>query len=126
MTGLAIGNSRVSFEAIFSVESGFIRTPKYAIGSEPRRTALERGRRSVGWVAYVELLAGTYFAAAVAFAWSRDNYGAVPFFSLFLLGFLGTGATMFYQRRLGILFRKRFAQMSSFGKQFALLKVGRQ
>ena len=111
--GLAVNNSRAFFEAVLSIESGFVRTPKYAIGLGSGKSAPERRRHRVGWLACIELLAGCYFAAAVAFAWSRENYGSVPFLSLFLAGFLGTGMATFYQRRLWTLFRKRLAQVPS-------------
>ncbi len=93
--GLAMNNSRAFCEGLFGVPSEFVRTPKYAT-ADPRAAASHPTRKAE-WLAYLEIVAGAYFAAAIAYALSRANYGSVPFLSLFLSGFLGTGVALFDQ-----------------------------
>jgi hypothetical protein len=94
--GLALSNSRAFIEALLGVKSGFVRTPKYAVVNQQCGAGREPAGRKAGWLAYLEIAAGGYFALAIAFAVSRANYGSVPFLSLFLSGFLGTGVAMFH------------------------------
>ncbi len=67
---LTIINTRAVLEALFGVETSFVRTPKYAIeGTQPvRRTSQKKYRRRSGWLPYAELLFGTYFLGMVIFA----------------------------------------------------------
>ena len=59
---LTIINTRAVLEALFGVQSGFARTPKYAIGDRPMNLEVKKYRRRSGWLPYVELAVGTYFA----------------------------------------------------------------
>ena len=61
--GLTIINTRAVLEALFGVETGFVRTPKYrALATGPMNLETKKYRRRSGWLPYVEILVGTYFA----------------------------------------------------------------
>ncbi len=53
---LTIINTRAVLEALFGVQTGFVRTPKYAIeGTQPkRRVEQKKYRRRSGWLPYIE------------------------------------------------------------------------
>ncbi len=48
-------------------------------------------RKHAGWMPFVEVGLGLYFAATVAYAVQNDNYATVPFLLLFVWGYLYTG-----------------------------------
>src|SRR5271157_4471384 len=57
--GLTLINTRAVLEALFGVQSGFVRTPMYAIeGNHARRMAVKRYKRRSGWLPYFELAVG--------------------------------------------------------------------
>jgi len=98
--GLTIINTRAVLEALFGVETSFVRTPKFAIGGE-RRVNLEtrkyRGRS--GWLPYAEILVGTYFLGMIAFAVESYNYLTIPFLALFVFGYYWAGFGTLYQEQ---------------------------
>ena len=98
--GLTIINTRAVLEALFGVETGFVRTPKFAIGGE-RRVNLEtkQYRRGSGWLPYVEILVGTYFLGMIAFAVESYNYLTIPFLALFVFGYYWAGFGTLYQEQ---------------------------
>jgi hypothetical protein len=112
--GLTIINTRAVLEALFGVETGFVRTPKYAIGDRPVNLEAKKYRRRSGWLPYVEILVGTYFVGTVVFAIQTFNYFTIPFLLLFVLGYYWAGfGTLYqeYQNRLRFL-KQRKLQLS--------------
>ena len=54
--GLTLINTRAVLEALFGVQSGFVRTPKYAIeGNREKTMAVKKYKRRSGWLPYFEL-----------------------------------------------------------------------
>src|SRR5450755_2792423 len=67
--GLTLINTRAVLEALFGVQSGFVRTPKYAIeGNQQKRMAVKKYKSRSGWLPYFELAVGTYFLFMCVFA----------------------------------------------------------
>ena len=95
--GLTIINTRAVLEAIFGVETSFVRTPKYAIGERPVKLENKKYRRRGGWLPYIEIAIGTYFVVMVAFAISTYNFLSIPFLALFVFGYYWAGFTTLYQ-----------------------------
>src|SRR5580658_4193056 len=76
---LTIINSRAVIEALIGYQTGFARTPKYAIGGglkSDQKMRLENitYRRRSGWLPYAELGVGTFFLWMVAFAIESYNF----------------------------------------------------
>ncbi|MGH9664842.1 MAG: glycosyltransferase family 2 protein, partial [Bryobacteraceae bacterium] len=101
---LTLINSRAVLEAIFGIQTSFVRTPKYAIDGQGKiRAESTRYRRRSGWLPYAELACGTYFAWMVVFAFESLNFLAVPFLLLFVFGYYWAGASTLWQEYLGRL-----------------------
>ncbi len=94
---LTIINTKAVLEALFGIESSFVRTPKYAIGTDKVKIENIQYRRRSGWLPYMELAVGSYFVYMVAFAIESYNYLAVPFLLLFVSGYFWAGFTTLYQ-----------------------------
>ena len=101
---LTIINSKAVLEALFGYQTGFARTPKYAIGSS-QKIKLEnvQYRRRSGWLPYAEIAVGTGFLAMTAFAVESFNYLAVPFLLLFVSGYYWAGFTTLWEEHQGKL-----------------------
>ena len=56
-------------------------------------------RRRLGWVPWIELLIGSYFAATVYYAMANENFITVPFLILFVIGYWYTGLMSLLQGR---------------------------
>ena len=100
--GLSVRNAFAVIEAIFGVKSEFVRTPKYRVEASPKSRseraekpqgswATKSYRKRAGWMPFAEVALGLYFAAAVLYAIQNENYATVPFFILFVWGYLYTG-----------------------------------
>jgi cellulose synthase/poly-beta-1,6-N-acetylglucosamine synthase-like glycosyltransferase len=89
--GLAVNNSRAVLEGLVGHRSPFLRTPKFQI---ERRGDGWRGKRYrapvSGWV-LPEILLGVYFAWAMFSLARAGLYAPIPFFLLYLVGFLYVG-----------------------------------
>jgi len=97
--GLTITNTRAVLEALLGQKSAFARTPKYRVESKKDRINATKYRRRLGWVPWVELLIGSYFALTVYYAISNENYITVPFLVLFVVGYWYTGLMSLLQGR---------------------------
>src|SRR5689334_9076116 len=97
--GLTITNTRAVLEALIGKKSAFARTPKYRVESKADRINAAKYRRRLGWVPWVELLIGSYFALTVYYAIANENYITVPFLVLFVLGYWYTGLMSLLQGR---------------------------
>ena len=98
--GLTIINTRAVLEALFGVETSFVRTPKFAIGGGARvNLETRKYRRRSGWLPYAEILVGTYFLGMIAFAVESYNYLTIPFLALFVFGYYWAGFGTLYQEQ---------------------------
>jgi len=89
--GLSVRNALAVLEAVFGVRSEFARTPKYRIEGQADSWAKKSYRNRVGWLPYIEVALGLYFAATIVYAIQNENYATVPFLVLFVWGYLYTG-----------------------------------
>ncbi len=101
--GLSVRNARAVLEAIFGVKSEFARTPKYHIEGHRDTWVKKTYRNRAGWLPFVEVGLGLYFAATVAYAFQNENYATIPFLLLFVWGYLYTGLMS-----LGQVYLERF------------------
>jgi len=97
--GLTITNTRAVLEALLGKQTAFARTPKYRVESKIDKVRAAKYRRRLGWVPWVELLIGGYFALTVYYALDNENYITVPFLILFVLGYWYTGLMSLLQGR---------------------------
>ena len=97
--GLTITNTRAVLEALVGKQTAFARTPKYRVESKSDRVGAKKYRRRLGWVPWIELLIGTYFALAIFYAIDNENYFTVPFLLLFVIGYWCTGLMSLLQGR---------------------------
>jgi cellulose synthase/poly-beta-1,6-N-acetylglucosamine synthase-like glycosyltransferase len=98
--GLTITNTKAVMEALFGVQSAFVRTPKYRVQTRKEKSAAARKyRKRLGIVPWIELLIGCYFALTIWYAMASDNYFTVPFLMIFVLGYWYTGFMSLFQGR---------------------------
>ncbi|MBI2932882.1 MAG: glycosyltransferase [Planctomycetes bacterium] len=100
--GMCVSNTIAVLGGLFSRTGGeFVRTPKYAI-SDARDTF--RGKKYrvdlKRAVPFIELVLGLWFVFVIGYSVCYGMYGAIPFQSLFLVGFLYVAFLSFYQGRL--------------------------
>src|SRR6267143_3264475 len=72
--GLTVTNTRAVLEALTGKQTAFARTPKYRVESKKDKVGAKKYRKRLGWVPWLELLIGTYFALAVFYAIDNENY----------------------------------------------------
>ncbi len=100
--GLSVRNAKAVLEAIFGVKSEFARTPKYLIGADGGSWRKKSYRNRAGWMPYLEVALGLYFAATVVYSIQNENYLTAPFLLLFVWGYLYTGlmslAQVYFER----------------------------
>jgi hypothetical protein len=94
---LTVINTRAVLEALLGIKTGFVRTPKYAIGDRPVNLESRKYRRKSGLLPYIEIGIGTYFVLMILFAVSTFNFMAIPFLALFVLGYYWAGFGTLYQ-----------------------------
>ena len=97
--GLTITNSRAVIEALLGQQSAFARTPKYRVESKKDKVRANKYRRRLGWVPWIEMLIGSYFAMTVYYAIANENFITVPFLLLFVFGYWYTGLMSLLQGR---------------------------
>ncbi len=97
--GLTITNTRAVLEALIGKQTAFARTPKYRVESKVDRIKANKYRKRLGWVPWVELVIGAYFALAIYYAVDNDNLLTVPFLALFVIGYWYTGLMSLLQGR---------------------------
>jgi hypothetical protein len=96
---LTVVNTRAVLEALFGVTTGFVRTPKFAIGDRPMNLETKKYRRRSGMLPYIEIAIGTYFVAMIAFAIDTYNFFSIPFLLLFVAGYYWAGFGTLYQEQ---------------------------
>jgi cellulose synthase/poly-beta-1,6-N-acetylglucosamine synthase-like glycosyltransferase len=97
--GLTITNTKAVLEALIGKKSAFARTPKYRVENKRDKVGATKYRRRLGWIPWVELAIGTYFASTVYYALDNENYITVPFLMLFVVGYWYTGLMSLFQGR---------------------------
>jgi len=97
--GLTVTNTCAVLEALAGKQSAFARTPKYRVESKKDKVAVNKYRRRLGWVPWLEMLIGSYFALTVYYAVDNENYITVPFLILFVVGYWYTGLMSLLQGR---------------------------
>lgn len=89
--GLSVRNAQAVLEAIFGKQSEFARTPKFRIEGKSGTFAAKKYINKSGWMPYFEIALGLYFALAIVYSISNENYATAPFLLLFVWGYLYTG-----------------------------------
>src|SRR6266496_1969940 len=97
--GLTVTNTRAVLEALVGKKTAFVRTPKYRVESKKDKVQGTKYRKRLGWVPWLELLIGSYFAMTVYYALQNENYLTVPFLLLFVVGYWYTGLMSLLQGR---------------------------
>jgi len=97
--GLTVTNTRAVLEALRGKQSAFARTPKYRVETKKDKVRASTYRKGLGWVPWVELLIGAYFALTVYYAVVNENFVTVPFLVLFVIGYWYTGLMSLLQGR---------------------------
>ena len=97
--GLTITNTKAVIEALIGKESPFARTPKYHVESKKDKVRSAKYRKRLGWVPWLELVIGAYFALTITYAVQNENYVTVPFLLLFVVGYWYTGLMSLLQGR---------------------------
>ena len=101
---LTIINTRSVIEALIGYQTGFARTPKYAIGGTQKVAVKNTAyRRRSGWLPYAELGVGAFFLWMVIFAIESYNFLAIPFLLLFVGGYFWAGCTTLWEEYQGKL-----------------------
>ncbi len=97
--GLTVTNTRAVLEALIGKQTAFARTPKYGVESKKDKVQATKYRKRLGWVPWIEMLIGSYFAMTVYYALENENYLTVPFLLLFVVGYWYTGLMSLFQGR---------------------------
>ncbi len=97
--GLTVTNTRAVLEALIGKKTAFARTPKYHVETKKDRVRTKTYRKRLGWVPWLELAIGTYFAFTVYYAVDNENYLTIPFLVLFVVGYWYTGLLSLLQGR---------------------------
>src|SRR5260370_14761403 len=98
--GLTVTNTLAVLEALIGKQTAFARTPKYRVESKRDKVQSTKYRKRLGWVPWIELLIGSYFAMTVFYALQNENYLTVPFLMLVVLGYCYTGLMSMLQWRV--------------------------
>ncbi|HEY2923386.1 MAG TPA: glycosyltransferase [Candidatus Eisenbacteria bacterium] len=89
--GLSVTNTRAVLEALVGHRSPFYRTPKFRIERRGDRWRGKRYRAPLNGWALLEIALGLYFAWTMVTLAHAKVYGPLPFFILYLFGFLYVG-----------------------------------
>jgi hypothetical protein len=97
--GLTVTNTIAVLEALAGRKTAFARTPKYRVVSKNDVIRAKKYRKRLGWIPWIEMLIGTYFALTIYYAVANENYLTVPFLILFVVGYWYTGLMSLLQGR---------------------------
>jgi cellulose synthase/poly-beta-1,6-N-acetylglucosamine synthase-like glycosyltransferase len=100
--GLVFSNTRAVLEAIFGVQSSFVRTPKYNVenSNDNWLQAAVKYRRKKGWLPAIEMAFALYFVFAVYYALRSNIYATIPFLMIFLVGYGYVALVSIFQGRI--------------------------
>jgi cellulose synthase/poly-beta-1,6-N-acetylglucosamine synthase-like glycosyltransferase len=88
---LSIRNAKATLEAVLGLRSDFVRTPKFQMEQQTPIQQKKLYRSRAGYMPYVEIAFGLYFALTAVYSIRNKNYGTAPFLVIFVWGFLYTG-----------------------------------
>jgi hypothetical protein len=108
--GLSVRNAKAVLEAVFGIQSEFARTPKFNIDGQSGTWRKKSYSNRAGWMPYLEIALGLYFAMTIVYSVQNENYATAPFLALFVWGFLYTGVMSVAQ---GWIERLRFGVQQS-------------
>ena len=97
--GLTVTNSKAVMEALFGVQSAFVRTPKFAVAKKGDKSKANKYRKRLKLAPYIELALGAWFMLAIIYTVYNNNYFTAPFLILFVVGFWYTGFMSIFQGR---------------------------
>lgn len=86
-TGIAVNNTKAVLEAFFSVDSGFIRTPKYGIKQQGDRWQEKRYTIPLNYISVLEFFLGLYSLTGLILFLLLSKYLVSPFLLIFTFGF---------------------------------------
>jgi cellulose synthase/poly-beta-1,6-N-acetylglucosamine synthase-like glycosyltransferase len=86
-TGIAVNNTKAILEALFGIESGFIRTPKYGIRRKGDRWKGKRYSIPLNFVSILEFILGLYSLTGLVMFLSFSKYLVSPFLFIYTAGF---------------------------------------
>ena len=102
--GLAVNNTKATFEALFGHQSPFVRTPKWATVKDGERAdeglkqpIAKSYRGGRGMIPLFELSLGLYYVYTVYYCLVERLWVALPFMALFMWGFLYTAFMSLFQ-----------------------------
>ena len=98
--GLSVTNTRAVLEALAGHRSAFQRTPKFRIERRGDRWRGKRYRAPLDGWALLEIALGLYFAWAMITLAHAKMYAPLPFFVLYLAGFLYVGVLSLLHARV--------------------------
>ena len=98
--GLTVTNTKAVMEALFGIKSAFARTPKYSVAKKGEKSkAATKYRKRLLLTPWIELAIGAYFALAIVYTFTNNNYFTAPFLILFVVGYWYTGLMSLLQGR---------------------------
>lgn len=97
--GLSINNGKAVLEALFGQQSDFKRTPKFNIKKQGDTWKQKKYSVAKNKSHYVEILFAIYFTFGLAYFYLEELYLSIPFFLLFLFGFLFIAISSLVVRR---------------------------
>jgi cellulose synthase/poly-beta-1,6-N-acetylglucosamine synthase-like glycosyltransferase len=97
--GLTVTNTKAVMEALFGIKSAFARTPKYSVAKKGEKSKAAKYRKRLLLTPWVELAIGAYFALAIVYTFTNNNFFTAPFLVLFVLGYWYTGLMSLLQGR---------------------------
>ena len=85
--GISINNGKAVLEALFGIDSDFLRTPKHGIENNRDSWKNKKYFGRLSFIAIGELFLTVYFTYAIYLAWINHIYIGIPFLFLFQIGF---------------------------------------
>ena len=86
-TGIAVNNTKAILEALFGIESGFIRTPKYGIRKKGDSWKGKRYSIPLNFVSILEFILGLYSLTGLFMFLLFSKYLVSPFLFIYTAGF---------------------------------------
>jgi cellulose synthase/poly-beta-1,6-N-acetylglucosamine synthase-like glycosyltransferase len=113
-TGIALNNTKAILEAVFNVQSEFVRTPKFRIERGSDTWVGKRYHAPLPWLSVGEMLLALYCIFGMVYGLRHGTFLMNPFHLLFTVGFIWVATLSFveawqkrhprrrYQRRLRV------------------------
>ena len=86
-TGIAVNNTKAVLEALFNIESGFIRTPKYGIKKQGDKWHGKRYSIPLNAISVLEFFLGLYSLTGLMMFLFFSKYLVSPFLLIYTAGF---------------------------------------